>query len=85
MIVVFTAPTQLKTPATGVRLYAMDCGHIHVSDANEFADDGSFAAEAPFPVAVTDHSDRRGSQLGVVLAEIASQRDGNAEGREIVR
>jgi len=29
-----------------VQLYAMDCGRIHVSDADSFADDGSFAGQA---------------------------------------
>lgn len=31
------------TPAPEVKMYAIDCGRIHVSDADSFADDGSFA------------------------------------------
>lgn len=31
--------------APAIQLYAMDCGHIHVDDADSFADDGSFAGQ----------------------------------------
>jgi glyoxylase-like metal-dependent hydrolase (beta-lactamase superfamily II) len=35
------APAQPAAPA--IELYALDCGRIHISDIDDFADDGSFA------------------------------------------
>jgi glyoxylase-like metal-dependent hydrolase (beta-lactamase superfamily II) len=35
-----------RAVAPTVELYVMDCGRIHVSDADSFADDGSFAGQA---------------------------------------
>lgn len=32
--------------APDIRLYALDCGRIHISDADYYADDGSFAGQA---------------------------------------
>lgn len=37
--------TRTAAPAA-IQLYAMDCGRIHVSDADSFADDGSFKGQA---------------------------------------
>ncbi|MEZ5996483.1 MAG: N-acyl homoserine lactonase family protein [Hyphomonadaceae bacterium] len=34
-----------EAPAQPLAIYAMDCGHITVSDADSFADDGSFAGQ----------------------------------------
>lgn len=45
LLVACTPPDETDS-SPEVRLYALDCGRIHISDADFYADDGSFAGEA---------------------------------------
>jgi N-acyl homoserine lactone hydrolase len=48
LVVMLAACTQLSQRARppAIQLFAMDCGHIHLSDADSYADDGSLAGQA---------------------------------------